>query len=253
MAELTRGSDAIYNCANPQYHRWPTDWPPIASALLAAAQANDAVLAITGNLYAYGPVDRPMTEDLPLASSGTKGRVRARMWQDALAAHQAGRVRAVECRGSDYLGVGAQSLLSLAIVPRLAQRKTAYVPAPLDVRRSWTDVTDMARMLVTAATDPRAWGRAWHAPSAEPATIRHLTELAAARIGVVAKVREIPWPAIRAAGLVNPFARELRETRYQFDRPFILDSSAAQQTFGLEPTSLTESISRIVDSRSVSA
>jgi len=33
-ATVTRhatGTDAVFNCANPPYHRWPTDWPPIAT------------------------------------------------------------------------------------------------------------------------------------------------------------------------------------------------------------------------------
>jgi nucleoside-diphosphate-sugar epimerase len=32
--------------------------------------------------------------------------------------------------------------------------------------------------------------------------------------------------------------RELRETRYQFDRPYVLDSSAFETTFGVAPTPL---------------
>ena len=91
LGELAEGAVAIYNCVNPPYHRWATDWPPVANALLAAAESSGAVLAITGNLYGYGPVDRPMTEDLPLAATGVKGRVRAQMWHDALALHETGR------------------------------------------------------------------------------------------------------------------------------------------------------------------
>ena len=45
-----------------------------------------------------------MTEDLPDAASGTKGAVRAQMWAEAKARHDAGQIRAVEVRGSDYLG-----------------------------------------------------------------------------------------------------------------------------------------------------
>ena len=28
LCELAAGAVALYNCANPQYHRWLTDWPP---------------------------------------------------------------------------------------------------------------------------------------------------------------------------------------------------------------------------------
>ena len=65
---------AVYNCANPRYHEWARDWPPIASALLDYAERAGAVLATCSNLYGYGPVDVPMVETLPLAAPGPKGR-----------------------------------------------------------------------------------------------------------------------------------------------------------------------------------
>src|SRR4051812_1210404 len=43
LAKLCIGADALYNCANPAYHQWATDWPPMARALLAAATATGAV------------------------------------------------------------------------------------------------------------------------------------------------------------------------------------------------------------------
>ena len=174
MRELTGGAVALYNCANPRYHRWPVDWPPIAAALLSAAEESGAVLATTGNLYGYGPVDGAMTEDTPLAATGRKGRVRARMWRDALAAHEAGRVRATEVRASDYLGGGADSMVSSVVVPAVLAGRTAWVPGRLDVPHSFTYTGDTARALVTVAADERAWGRAWHVPSPPPLTIRSL-------------------------------------------------------------------------------
>ena len=39
-----------------------------------------------------------------------------------------------------------------------------------------------------------------------------------------------------------PFVRELDEVRYQFKRPFVLDSRAAQETFGLTPTPMEEGL-----------
>ena len=46
----------IYSCAGPAYPRWVTDWPPLATALLTAAERSGAVLATASNLYGYGPV-----------------------------------------------------------------------------------------------------------------------------------------------------------------------------------------------------
>jgi hypothetical protein len=41
-----------------------------------------------------------MTEATPLAAMGRLGQVRARVWRDALAAHQAWRLRVAEVRAS---------------------------------------------------------------------------------------------------------------------------------------------------------
>ena len=240
MAEIATGAVAIYNCVNPPYHRWPTDWPPVANALLAAAESSGAVLATTGNLYVYGPVDAPMTEQTPMATVGTKGRVRARMWRDALAAHEAGRVRAFEVRGSDYLG--GNSLLGLLVSPALRKGRTAYVPADLDAPHSWTNVEDVARTLVAGVFDERAWGRVWHAPTAPACSIRELTAVAAAQLGAAPRLRSVPRWVIWLAGVFSPTMRELRETQYQFRAPFVLDSSAAEQELGLTATPLPESV-----------
>jgi hypothetical protein len=45
-------------------------------------------------------VDAPMTEDLPMAPNTVTGRIRAQVWQEAIAAHRAGRVRVTEVRAS---------------------------------------------------------------------------------------------------------------------------------------------------------
>jgi len=103
LTALATGAAALYNCANPLYHQWFTDWPPLASALLTAAERSGAVLATMSNLYGYGPVDGPITQKTPLAATHPKLRLRAEMWRDALAAHEAGRIRATEVRASDYI------------------------------------------------------------------------------------------------------------------------------------------------------
>lgn len=239
---------AIYNCVNPAYHRWATDWPPIADALVAAAQANGAVLATTGNLYPYGPVTGPIVEGLPDAATGTKGRVRAAMTRQALQAHRDGRIRAVEVRGSDYLG--GSSLLSAVVTPALRKGRTAYVPADLDAPHSWTSVADVARLLATVAEHESAWGRIWHVPSAPPVSIRTLAQMAADRLGTPLKLRAMPYAVLWAAGMVVPVARELRETQYQFRAPFVLDASDAQDTFGLAPAPLEQSVALDLDATS---
>ncbi|MFI7491329.1 NAD-dependent epimerase/dehydratase family protein [Micromonospora echinaurantiaca] len=243
LAELATGAAALYNCANPAYHRWTTDWPPLAGAMLAAAERSGAVLATVGNLYGYGPVDAPMTESTPLRPNSVKGQVRVRMWTDALAAHRAGRVRVTEVRGSDYLGAGAQSMMTMLVLPRVAAGKRALVPADLDAPHSWTYVGDVVRTLVAVAGDERGWGRPWHVPSPPAVSIRELAARAAALAGAPApRLARMPGPVFRLGGLFDPTAKEMREMAYQFDRPFLLDATATTATFGIDPTPLDDAL-----------
>ena len=248
LAEATGSADALYNCANPPYHRWPELWPPMATSMLEVAARSGAVLVTMGNLYGYGPVDHPLREDDPLAATGTKGRVRAAMWEEALAAHRAGRVRVTEARASDFFGPGVDTSHFGRLVGRLlAGRKVRVLGAP-DAPHSWTYVPDVGRTLAVLGTDERAWGRPWHVPSAPALSQRDLAGRFCAVAGAPsASVAAFPAGSLTLAGVVSAQMRELKETRYQFDRPFLLDSSDCTATFGIEATPLDDALAVVAD------
>jgi len=245
LVEITKGADVLYNVAAPRYTRWPQDWPPLAAALLAAAEATGATLVTSSNLYLYGPVDGPMTEDLSAATAGHKGRVRARVWSDALAAHEAGRVRVTEVRAADYFGPGAgeQTPVGTRFVPPLLVGKRVMFPGDPAAPHSWTYLPDVARALAVAGTDGRALGRAWHVPTNPPLSAQALAERLCVLAGAPApRIARMPHWVMNAVGVLSPMVRELRETRYQFDRPFVVDSSAFESTFGVVPTPIDEAL-----------
>jgi nucleoside-diphosphate-sugar epimerase len=248
LARHAEGAIAMYCCAGPAYHRWSADWPPLGAALVRAAEASGALLVTTSNLYGYGQVDGPMTEQLPLCPNSVKGKVRAKLWADALAAHEAGRIRTAEVRGSDYLGAGTVSSFTVMVLPKVLAGRRGSVPADLDAPHSWTYVGDVARTLVAVAADENAWGRPWHVPTAPPLSIRALATRAAELANApVAQVAKMPSFALRLAGFFNPIAREMLEMQYQLQRPFVLDSSAATAAFGIEPTSPDEALRETIE------
>jgi len=247
LTRHARGATALYSCAAPPYDRWTTDWPPLSAALLDAAEATGAVLVSAGNLYLYGPVDGPLTEDLPARPAGPKARVRAGMWQDALARHDAGRIRTADVRASDHLGAGSRSLLTAAVLPRVLAGRRASVPADLDAPHTWTAVTDVARTLLAVADDERAWGRAWHVPSVPPLSVREvITQACALAAAPPPRLSTMPGAVLWLGGLGNPLVRELRETQYQFRGPFVMDSTAATAALGIAATPIEESLAETV-------
>ncbi|HLN69062.1 MAG TPA: hypothetical protein VK280_17560, partial [Streptosporangiaceae bacterium] len=66
------------------------------------------------------------------------------------------------------------------------------------------------------------------------------------QVGHRVAVRSLPKLAVRGLGLVNPMLRELAETYYQFDEPFILDTSKYQAAFGAAGTPLAAAIAATV-------
>jgi nucleoside-diphosphate-sugar epimerase len=245
LTGLLAGAEALYNCASPPYHRWAAEWPPLAASLLRAAEKAGAVLVTMGNLYGYGPVDHPISEHDPLGATGPKGRVRAAIWTQALSAHQAGRVRVTEARACDYFGpgVGQQSHIGQRSIPRLLGGRPIRVFGDPDAPHSWTYVPDIAAALATLGTDERAWGRAWHVPTNPPMSQREIFNALANIAGVPAtSVRALPSWQLWVARALIPFVREMQEVRYQFERPFVIDSSAYQTTFRTPPTPMQDAL-----------
>jgi nucleoside-diphosphate-sugar epimerase len=240
LCGLADGAAALYNCVNPpSYTVWPEFWPPVAAAFLTAAEKTGAVLVTAAALYPYGPVDGSMVEGLPDAATTKKSLIRARMWAEARRAHVEGRLRAVEVRGSDYVGPGVSTATGhIARVAGAAlEGKTVRVFGHPDVPHSFTDVRDMARALARVAQEPAAWGRVWHAPTNPPRTQTEVLGDVAASVGrTIGKVKPMPHVLLSVGGALVPVLRELRETEYQFTAPYVLDSSAIEAAFGLAPT-----------------
>lgn len=134
-------------------------------------------------------------------------------------------------------------MLADMVLKLTAKGKTAYAFGDPDAPHSWSNVDDVAQTLVTLATDERAWGKAWLVPTAAPASMREAARRANELIGAPpAKVIRVPYAFLWTAGLFYKLMKELRATYYQFAKPFTIDSSATEDTFGLKPTPLDDSL-----------
>ena len=244
-ADAAKGAAVVYQCLNVPYTKWPELFPPLQEAVLSAAERTDALLVSLENLYGYGPPgDKPMTEDRLLVATTVKGRTRAAMTRDLLAAEAAGRVRIAIGRASDFFGAGVtESALGKRVFANaLAGRRVDFLGNP-DLLHTYSYVPDIADGLATLGTDARAVGEVWHLPGPETVTTRALLDLVADQVGHPVEVRKMPKVALRALGLVNPLIRGLAEMEYEFEAPFVLDATKYESTFGLsDTTSLTVAV-----------
>ncbi|WP_372911574.1 NAD-dependent epimerase/dehydratase family protein [Salinigranum sp.] len=238
----------VYNCTNAPYTDWAERFPPIWEGVLAGAMAADAVLVCADNLYCYGAVDGPLTEDLPWDADTRKGRVRAEMGRRVLDAHEAGEVRATLGKASDFYGPRVrESTVGERVFGNLLDGKSAEVVGDPDQPHTYTYVRDFARALVLLGGDERAWGDVWHVPSATTLTTREFVELVAEEAGRAPRMRVAPGWLVRLAGVVSPTMRELAEMRYEFEAPFVVSHEKFDATFDLDPTPHREAIAATVD------
>ena len=223
-------------------------FPPLQRAVLSAAEHTDALLVSLENLYGYGPTGgAPMTEDLPLNATTSKGRARAAMTAELLAAAEGGRVRIAIGRASDFFGAGAtQSTLGARVFGHAVAGKRADFIGNPDLDHTYSYVPDIAAGLAVLGADERAVGQVWHLPGPETVTTRAVLELIATEVGHRVPVRSVPKLVLSALGLVNPMMRGLAEMAYEFEEPFVLDTTKFVSTFGAAGTPLDVAVKETV-------
>jgi hypothetical protein len=172
------------------------------------------------NVYMYGrPNGQPLIETRPYAAHTKKGMLRARMARELLAAHAAGRVQVAIGRASDYFGPrgGAQTNLGDRVFPAALAGKTATVMGDPDQPHTRT-----TRQLVDAI----------YRLAGQPKV----------------KLRGTPALLLRALGIVNPTVRELAELQYEFQEPFVVDSTKIATKLEVHATPLDQALANTLAS-----
>jgi nucleoside-diphosphate-sugar epimerase len=242
--DAVKGAAVVYQCLNVPYTRWPQLFPPLQSTVLAAAERAEALLVTLENVYGYGPTGGvPLTEDLPLAATTSKGRTRAAMTAELLAAARSGRARTTIGRASDFFGAGVtESTLGSRVFGNALAGKRADFVGDSNLLHTYSYVPDIAAGLVTLGTDERAVGEVWHLPGPQTVTTRALLDLIGDEVGHRVDIRVVSEFALRALGLVSPMMRGLAEMAYQFNEPFVLDTSKYSACFSTSTTPLATAV-----------
>jgi nucleoside-diphosphate-sugar epimerase len=249
VRELTQGAAVAYQCAQPHYYEWPQKFPPLQAAIIEGLSGSGVKLVIGENTYMYGNTDgQPLTEDLPYAAHTRKGKVRAAMSEAALAAHRAGKVPVALGRGSDFFGPWALgSSHGERVFYAALAGKSASFGGKLDLPHTVTYIEDFGRALVILGEREEALGQAWHVPNDRPQiTQRQFAELVFAETGHPVKANGMGKTMMRLGGLFIPEARESVEMMYEFEKPFVVDSSKFERAFGMKATPIEEAINATV-------
>ncbi len=236
-----QGSNVCYLTVGLPYRAaaWERDWPRIMENVIAACRRHGARLVFFDNMYMYDPERLgQMTETTPVRPASRKGRVRARVAQTLLDAMERGELEALIARSADFFGPEhpATGVLNFLVFEPLSRGKKAIWFASADQPHNFTYLPDAARALAVLGASDDAYGEIWHLPSGEARTGGAWVEAVSRLLDVEPRLQLITPVMARLAGLFNPLARESVEMLYQYDRPYVFDSTKIAERFGLEPT-----------------
>ncbi len=252
LAAAVADADVVYQCAQPEYHRWQQEFPALQAAVIDAVAHSGSLLVVVENLYGYGPVDADLVESLPLRATTKKGAVRARMYLDLVEAHQNGRIRMVVARASDFFGPHVDgSAFGERFVTQVRTGKKVDILGDPDALHTVTFVPDLAEAMVRLAEAPHAWGRAWHVPNAPAVSQRELVDLAARAAGTQPTVRSVARWQLKAIGVFSAPMREIVEMAYEFEHDFVVDHNAYTASIDDHATPLADAFAETFRSNDI--
>ena len=249
VREVTRGAKVVYQASQPRYNAWPEKFPPLQKSIIDGLTGSGAKLVLIENVYMYGENhDKPMTEDTPFNAHTRKGRVRGEISTAAFAAHREGRLRVTGARGGNFFGPwGLDSTMGGRVFYPLLHGKPAQLIGRTDVPHTHTYVRDFGKALVILGEREEADGQAWHVPNDQPRmTQGELVRMFAEEAGVDPKMNRMGKFMMSIGGLFIPEAKETVEMMYEFEKPFMIDSSKFEKTFSMKAIPIREAIRETV-------
>jgi nucleoside-diphosphate-sugar epimerase len=234
------GSNVVHLLVGLKYdHKlWQEMWPRIMSNTIEACKRAGAKLIFFDNVYMYGKVSGPMTEETPFNPCSKKGEIRAKIATTLIDVWKSGALTGMIARAADFYGPDTRnSVPNLLVFEPLSRKRKASWLVNDSVPHSYTYTPDAAQSLVQLAERATAWNQTWHVlTTPNPPVGKEFVALAAREFGVAPKYRVLSRPMIQLAGWFNPLIAESYEMLYQSDSPYLFDSSKFGKEFGFAGT-----------------
>ena len=246
LASLASGSSVVVQALSPVYtHKvWRREVPRLTDSAIAISRALGATLMLPASVYNYGEeLPAQLHENTAQTARTVKGRLRVESEQRIEQATREEGLRAIVIRGGDFFGSGKGSWLDLVMVKKLRAGTFTY-PGALDLQHAWAYLPDMAQSFVDVAAQ-RARLLAFEVLHFSGHSVTgqdwaHALRPIAREQGWVAqdgqlRVGNLPWPLMRALGVVAPTLEALSEMRYLWRRPHRLVNTRMEALVGAEP------------------
>ena len=240
------GSEIVYLVAGLQYNIkvWQDQWPRLMRNVIDACKKHGSKLVFFDNVYSYGLVNGPMTEETPYNPASKKGEVRAKIATSLMDEAKSGNLNAMIIRGADFYGPNTPlSLANVTVTDRLKKNQgSQWIGDPKKIH-TFTYTPDAGKSVALLGNKADAYNQVWHAlTSKERITGEQFIRIACDLRGKPYKVMALPKFGVRVFGWFVPQMGEFVEMFYQFDKDYIFDSSKFENAFNLQGTPYKEGI-----------
>lgn len=250
--KAVKGSSVVYVTVGFPYSLkvWQKSWPTLVANVIDACKEHNCKLVFFDNIYMYDPnyLDG-MDENTPINPPSKKGIVRAEILQMIMDEVEAGELTALIARSADFYGPSIQntSMLTETVFKNLGNGKKANWMGSVNFKHSFTYTPDAGKATAVLGNTDDAYNQVWHLPTAsKPFTGKEWIEKIANEMGVKPRYQAAPKFMVQILGLFIPIMKEMVEMLYQYDRPYVFDSSKFEKRFNFKPTPYLQGIKEII-------
>ncbi|MFN8133729.1 MAG: NAD-dependent epimerase/dehydratase family protein [Bacteroidales bacterium] len=168
VMSAVKGSEVVYLTAGLQYDIkvWREQWPKLMRNVINACKENGSRLVFFDNVYMYGKVVGPMTEETPFNPCSRKGEVRAEIATMILDEIKKGELTALIARAADFYGPAtANSFLNMMVFENLKKGKSAQLMISKNLKHSFTYTPDAGKATALLGNTLSAFNQTWHLPT----------------------------------------------------------------------------------------
>ncbi|WP_412467771.1 NAD-dependent epimerase/dehydratase family protein [Pedobacter sp. KLB.chiD] len=242
------GSKVIYLCAGLAYDSkiWQEQWPVIIQNVINLTKHTGARLIFFDNVYMYGLVNGPMTEDTPYHPCSLKGEVRAKVAEQLMSEAKAGKINVTIARAADFYGADSMnSFFDMMVLDKFAKKEKAQWIGNPDTLHSFTYIEDAGKALFLLGQTPDSGNQIWHLPTAAPLTGKAFIEMAAKIYETKPRYLTINKLMLRLVGLFKKVVAGTVEMYYQYDHDYHFDSGKFEKAFNFKPTAYYDGILKL--------
>jgi nucleoside-diphosphate-sugar epimerase len=250
IMQAAKGSTVIYLTAGLVYDKkiWAAQWPVVMQNAIDAAKETGARLIFFDNVYSYGLVNGPMTEDTPYNPCSKKGEIRAKIATNLMDEAKAGNIRASIARAADFYGTeNLNGILDIMALDKFAKKQKAQWIGDPGKLHNFSYIPDMGKGMYLLGQSYDSDNQIWHMPTAPAQTGKQFIEMAAKVYGVEPKYFAIKKYMMNLFGVFNKPVAEIAEMYYQYDHDYIFDSSKFEKAFNMRPTSYEAGIKTMAE------